>query len=47
MKSDDRIREAEARLFARSGLQHEESFFDLKSVRARRGSSASEPGRRW
>jgi pimeloyl-ACP methyl ester carboxylesterase len=35
VKSDDRIREAEARLFARSGLQHEESFFDLKSVRAR------------
>ena len=35
MKSDDRIREAEARLFARSGLQFEESFFDLKSVRAR------------
>jgi len=29
MELDHRIREAETRLFARSGLQPEESFFDL------------------
>jgi pimeloyl-ACP methyl ester carboxylesterase len=33
MKPDHRIREAEARLFARSGLQPEESFLDLSSAK--------------
>jgi pimeloyl-ACP methyl ester carboxylesterase len=35
MKSDHRIREAETRLFARSGLQPEESFLDLDSAKVR------------
>jgi pimeloyl-ACP methyl ester carboxylesterase len=35
MKLDHKIREAETRLFARSGLQPEESFLDLDSVKVR------------
>jgi pimeloyl-ACP methyl ester carboxylesterase len=35
MKADHRIREAETRLFARSGLQPEESFLSLDSTRVR------------
>ena len=35
MKLDHRIREAETRLFARSGLQPEESFLDLASANVR------------
>jgi pimeloyl-ACP methyl ester carboxylesterase len=35
MKLDQRIREAETRLFARSGLQPEESFLDLASAQVR------------
>ena len=35
MKLDHRIREAETRLFARSGLQPEESFVDLASAEVR------------
>jgi pimeloyl-ACP methyl ester carboxylesterase len=35
MKADHRIREAETRLFARSGLQPEESFVSLDSTRVR------------
>jgi pimeloyl-ACP methyl ester carboxylesterase len=35
MRSEDRIRAAEARLFARGGLQPEESFLDLGSARVR------------
>ena len=35
MELDHRIREAESRLFARSGLQPEESFFDLPSAHVR------------
>ncbi len=35
MTSDHRIREAESRLFARSGLQPEESFLHLDSARVR------------
>ncbi len=35
MELDQRIREAETRLFVRSGLQPEESFFDLPRQRVR------------
>jgi hypothetical protein len=35
MKLDQRIREAETRLFARSGLQPEESFLGLASAQVR------------
>jgi hypothetical protein len=35
MELDHRFREAETRLFARSGLQPEESFFDLPSAHVR------------
>jgi hypothetical protein len=35
MKLDQRIREAETRLFARGGLQPEESFLDLASAQVR------------
>lgn len=35
MKLDDRIREAETRLFARSGVQPEESFLGLTSAKVR------------
>lgn len=35
MNLDQRIREAEARLFKRSGLQPEESFVDLGSAQVR------------
>jgi pimeloyl-ACP methyl ester carboxylesterase len=35
MQAERRIRQAETRLFARSGLQAEESFVDLSSARVR------------
>jgi hypothetical protein len=46
MKPDHRIREAEARLFARSGLQPEESFLGLRSakVQLRGGAGCSRYG---
>ena len=46
MKLDQRIREAETRLFARSGLQPEESFLDLASAKVRLRCSASGQARR-
>ena len=48
MDLDQRIREAEARLFMRSGLQPEESFVDLGSAGVRlRVLSVGTGRRRW